>query len=55
MVVFERYCDRCGELSKKLKNVDGRLLCPRCRGLKTEGEEEEGRRAQLRKLWGIKK
>ena len=55
MVVFERYCDKCGELSKRLKNVNGKMLCPKCRGLKTEEDEEVGRRAQLRKLWTAKR
>jgi hypothetical protein len=55
MPVFERYCDKCGELSKRLKNVNGRMLCPKCRGLRTgEDDEEIGRKAQLRKLWTMK-
>lgn len=51
MVVFERYCDKCGEPSKMLKNVNGRMLCPKCRGIKIEQDEEKGRRAKLRELW----
>jgi uncharacterized Zn finger protein (UPF0148 family) len=51
MVVFERYCDKCGEPSKMLKNVNGKKLCPKCRGIRLEEDEEVGRRAQLRKMW----
>jgi len=54
MPVFEKYCDKCGELSKRLRNVNGRMLCPRCRGLRIEEDEETGRKAQLRKLWTVK-
>jgi uncharacterized Zn finger protein (UPF0148 family) len=54
MPVFEKYCDKCGEPSKMLKNVNGRMLCPKCRGIRLEEDEETGRKAQLRKLWGIK-
>ena len=54
MPVFERYCDKCGERSIRLKNVDGRMLCPRCRGLKVEEDEETTRRARRRKLWEMK-
>ena len=54
MAVFEKYCDKCGEPSKFLKNVNGRLLCPKCRGLVKEEDEVETRREQLRRLWGIR-
>ena len=54
MAVFEKYCDKCGEPSKYLKNVNGKLLCPKCRGLTIEQAEEESRKERLRRLWGIR-
>ncbi|MCK4432758.1 MAG: hypothetical protein KAV48_02375 [Methanomicrobia archaeon] len=54
MPVFERYCDKCGEPSIRLRNVNGRMLCPKCRGLKVEEDEEVGRKAKLRKMWDIR-
>ena len=54
MPVFERYCDKCGEPSKTLKNVNGKMLCAKCRGIRLEEDEELGRKAQLRKMWGVK-
>ena len=51
MAVFERYCDKCGERSKRLKNVNGKMLCPKCRGIKTDHDEEKGRREKLREIW----
>ena len=51
MVVFEKYCDKCGEPSNRLANVDGKKLCPKCRGIRTEEDEEQGRRAKRRKMW----
>lgn len=54
MPVFERYCDKCGEPSIRLRNVNGRMLCPKCRGLKVEEDAEVGRKAKLRKMWDIR-
>jgi uncharacterized Zn finger protein (UPF0148 family) len=54
MPVFEKYCDKCGEPSNRLANVNGKMLCPKCRGLKTEEDEATGRKAQLRKLWDVR-
>ena len=53
MPVFERYCDKCGEPSTRLRNVNGKMLCPKCRGLKVEEDAEVGRKAKLRKMWDI--
>ncbi len=54
MHVFERYCDKCGEPSNRLKNVNGKMLCPKCRGLKTEDEQKLRRKEKLRMLWTLK-
>ena len=51
MATFERYCDTCGEPTRQLKNVDGRMLCPKCRGLSFPEDEEQSRREKRRKLW----
>jgi uncharacterized Zn finger protein (UPF0148 family) len=51
MVQFEKYCDKCGMPSKQLVNVDGKRLCPKCRGVHVEEDEEQTRREQRRKLW----
>jgi formylmethanofuran dehydrogenase subunit E len=53
MPVFEKYCDKCGEPSKQLKNMNGRMLCPKCRGLHFEDEEDTTRKQKLRKMWGV--
>jgi uncharacterized Zn finger protein (UPF0148 family) len=55
MPTFERYCDRCGMPDKRLKNVNGRMLCPKCRGITIEEDQEINRKTQLRRLWGIKR
>jgi|GEM_PF-2068132 len=54
MVVLEKYCDKCGERSKFLKNVNGMRLCPKCRGIVKQSEEGENRLERLKRLWGIK-
>ncbi|MEM5871739.1 MAG: hypothetical protein QW051_02610 [Candidatus Aenigmatarchaeota archaeon] len=51
MPVFEKYCDRCGEPSRQLKNINGKMLCPSCRGIKIEENEELTRKEKLRKMW----
>lgn len=51
MATFEKYCDKCGEPTRQLKNVDGKMLCPKCRGLRFESDEEETRKQKLRRLW----
>jgi uncharacterized Zn finger protein (UPF0148 family) len=53
MPVFEKYCDKCGEPCIQLKNVNGRMLCPKCRGLSFVEEEEKTRKQKLRKMWGV--
>lgn len=51
MPTFEKYCDKCGMPSKHLSNVNGRMLCPKCRGIHVEEDEETTRRQRLRKMW----
>ena len=51
MPVFEKYCDKCGEPSTSLKNVNGRMICAKCRGVHFEEDEELTRKAKLRKMW----
>jgi uncharacterized Zn finger protein (UPF0148 family) len=51
MPIFEKYCDKCGEPSTQLKNVNGKMLCPKCRGLPVKEEEKISRKEQLRKMW----
>ena len=51
MPVFEKYCDKCGEPSTSLKNVNGRMICAKCRGVHFEEDTELTRKAKLRKMW----
>jgi formylmethanofuran dehydrogenase subunit E len=51
MPIFEKYCDKCGEPSTQLKNVNGKMLCPKCRGLPVKEEEKVSRKERLRKMW----
>lgn len=53
MPVFEKYCDKCGEPCRQLKNINGKMICPKCRGLRFEDEEEATRKAKLRKMWNV--
>lgn len=53
MPTFEKYCDKCGEPGVALKNVDGKMLCPKCRGLHFREDDEATRKAKLRKMWGV--
>jgi uncharacterized Zn finger protein (UPF0148 family) len=53
MPTFEKYCDKCGQPDRRLANVNGRMLCPRCRGLHVEEDDTVTRKKQLRKLWGV--
>ena len=51
MPTFERYCDKCGMPDRRLVNVNGKMLCPKCRGVHSEEDEELTRKKKLRKMW----